>query len=126
MARRNLIGAVDFAHLEGYAAGDQGGVDEGLAVFREQSEVWVRLLDPAGAAQGWRDGAHTLKGAALGIGAFALADVCAEAEAASDREEGERIALLECVRNALNVALTDIAAYAHERALQSLRTPIRF
>ena len=125
MARRDITGAVDFAHLEGYAAGDQEVVDEVLAIFREQSEVWVRRLDPVGAAEGWRDGAHTLKGASLGVGAFQLADVCTEAEAASGRSEGERTVLRERVRHALNAALADIAAYAHERALQSLRTPPR-
>ncbi len=125
MARRDITGAVDFAHLEGYAAGDQGVVDEVLEIFREQSEIWVRLLDPAGDAEGWRDGAHTLKGASLGVGAFDLAGVCGEAEVASGAGEAERIALLERVRNALNAALGDIAAYTHERALQSLQTPPR-
>jgi HPt (histidine-containing phosphotransfer) domain-containing protein len=80
MARRDLTGAVNFKHLETYAADDQAVVDEVLAIFREQAAMWIRLLDPA--AEGWRDAAHTLKGSALGIGAFALADECEAAELA--------------------------------------------
>ena len=120
MARRDLTGAVDFAHLEGYAAGDQAVVDEVLAIFREQAEIWVRMLDPSGDLQGWRDGAHTLKGAAMGVGAFAFAKVCAEAETAPP---GARAGLLERLRDTLQAALSDIAAYQHEQALQSLKTP---
>ncbi|MGC1301388.1 MAG: Hpt domain-containing protein [Caulobacteraceae bacterium] len=121
MARRDITGAVDFAHLESYAAGDSALIDEVLGLFREQLALWLRLLDPNGPAQGWRDAAHTLKGSALGVGAFALAETCGAAEEASDADLGQRIVLLERIRTAADAALSDIAAYAHERALQSLR-----
>jgi len=123
MARRDLTGAVDFAHLESYAAHDGDVIDEVLAIFREQTTVWLRLLDPCGPAAVWRDGAHTLKGASLGVGAFALAEVCAEAEQGADLEAGRRAIILDRVRDALDAALADIAAYAHERALRGLKTP---
>jgi len=123
MAQRDITGAVDFAYLETYAAGDAGVVEEVLAIFREQSAMWSRLLDPSGQAQGWRDGAHTLKGASLGIGAFGLAEICDQAEQASGAGEIERTVILERLRNALEAVLADISAYTHERALQSLKTP---
>jgi len=123
MARRDLTGAVDFAHLETYAAHDGDVIDEVLAIFREQAAIWVRLLDPAGPSAVWRDGAHTLKGAALGVGAFALADACAEAEQGADLAIGQRAVLLNRVQNALDAALADISAYVHERALAGLKTP---
>jgi HPt (histidine-containing phosphotransfer) domain-containing protein len=120
MAKRDLTGAVDFAYLEAYAGGDQQVVDEVLALFREQAAMWLRLLDPHAAGDAWRDAVHTLKGSARGIGAGALAEACASAETAP---EG-RIALgLEQVRFALDLALADIAAYAHEQALKSLKSP---
>ena len=122
MARRDLTGAVNFTHLETYAAGDQGVVDEVLAIFREQAAMWMRLLDPAAEGEAWRDAAHTLKGSALGVGAFALADECEAAEQA-DADVGKRTRLLESVRTELDRALADIAAYAHEQALKSLRSP---
>ena len=125
MARRDLTGAVDFAHLERYAAGDQSLIDEVLGLFREQAEIWVRLLDPTEPADAWRDAAHSLKGSALGIGAFALADECEAAEHSQSTDVGERTVLLGYVRTALDAALSDIAAYAHERSLQSLKTSRR-
>ncbi|HEX5379779.1 MAG TPA: Hpt domain-containing protein [Phenylobacterium sp.] len=114
MARRDLTGAVDFGYLEGFAAGDADVIDEVLALFREQAGMWSAMLDPA--SEGWRDAVHTIKGASRGIGAFALGDVCQTCEI-----EGSSHLLL--VRDALDVALADVAAYAHERALQSLKGP---
>lgn len=116
MAMRDLTGAVNFRYLEDFARGDEAMIDEVLALFREQAGLWSAMLDPA--ADGWRDAVHTIKGAARGVGAFALGDVCAEVEA--NGPEG-----LNRVRDAMDLALADIAAYAHERALQSLRTPPR-
>ena len=114
MARRDLTGAVDFAYLEGFAAGDQGVVDEVLALFREQANLWSSMLDPT--SEGWLDAVHTIKGAARGVGAFQLGDAC-------EVVEQQGAVRLESVRIALQAALSDVAAYAHERALQSLKTP---
>jgi hypothetical protein len=70
--------AVDFDYLESYAAGDLQVVSEVLGLFRGQAEAWrAALADPG---DGWRDLVHTIKGAARGIGANRLADLCAEAE----------------------------------------------
>lgn len=121
MARRDLTGAVDFAHLQHYAGGDQALVEEVLSLFREQTILWVRLLDPAAGEDAWRDAAHSLKGSALGVGAFGLASACELAELADD--PGHRAAALDGIRDALDAALADISAYEHELALQSLRTP---
>ena len=120
MARRDLTGAVDFGHLESFAAGDTALIEEVLSMFREQAALWVRLLDPSGPHESWRDAAHTLKGASLGIGAFQLAQACDAAESGSDAP-GFKTAQLDRIRDALDAALADIAAYLHERALQSLK-----
>ena len=119
MARRDITGAVDFGHLERFAAGDQAVIAEVLALFREQAEMWMRLLDPV--AEGWKDAAHSLKGSALGVGAFALADECEAAEQATALAEKRLLA--ESMRDAVQAALADIAAYSHEQALRSLKAP---
>jgi hypothetical protein len=116
LARRDIKGVVDFAYLEDFAAGDEDVVDEVLALFREQSSIWGAMLNPS--SEGWRDGVHTLKGAARGVGAFQLGDACQACEAAGPEA-------LDAVRDALDAALADIAAYAHERALASLKSPGR-
>ncbi len=121
MARRDITGAVNFQHLETFAAGDQVVIDEVLAIFQEQAAMWVRLLDPKAEGEAWRDAAHTLKGSALGVGAFALADECEAAEKAVSA--GEKALLVESIRDEVQRALADIAAYAHEQALKSLKSP---
>lgn len=112
MARRDIKGVVDFEYLERYAAGDDAMIDEVLALFREQSAIWSRLLSPE--HDGWRDAVHTLKGAARGVGAIQLGEVCQRCEAVGT-------GALPAVHEALDAALADIAAYAHERALKSLK-----
>src|SRR4051812_29576861 len=79
MSKRDLTGAVDFAYLERFALDDTKVIDEVLALFREQAALWAPMLD--GAAEGWLDAVHTIKGAARGVGAFALGDACDHAEA---------------------------------------------
>ncbi|WP_269716340.1 Hpt domain-containing protein [Caulobacter sp. NIBR2454] len=112
MARRDLTGAVDFPYLEGFAAGDLGVIEEVLALFCEQAEIWSALLDTDG--DQWIDAVHTIKGAARGVGAFALGDACERAEAIGPAGIG-------AVKDALAAALMDVAAYRHEMALRSLK-----
>ncbi|MBE7217358.1 MAG: Hpt domain-containing protein [Caulobacteraceae bacterium] len=120
MARRDLTGAVDFAHLETYAGHDMALVEEVLDLFAEQVAGWGRLLDPDGGA--WRDAAHSLKGSALGVGAFRLAQACDAAETAGAAAGPvERARLTEAVRTEADRALADVAAYRHQRLLDDLR-----
>ncbi len=113
MSKRDLTGVVDFAHLERFALDDAQVVDEVLSLFREQAGLWAPMLD--GETDGWRDAVHTIKGAALGVGAFALADACEYAE-------GAGAGALPQVHSALDTALFEVAAYLHEQALKSLRS----
>jgi HPt (histidine-containing phosphotransfer) domain-containing protein len=125
MARRDLTGAVDFGHLERYAGHDVALVDEVLGIFREQAELWLQLLEPTAPAGAWKDAAHSLKGSALGVGAFRLAEACEAAETGSDAEPAQKARQLDRIRDEMDAALADVAAYRHEKALQSLRPPAR-
>ena len=78
--------------------------------------MWAPMLDVR--EEGWRDGVHTIRGAAAGIGAGALTEACAVAEAA---QKADAPPLLDRVRDALDTALADVAAYRHELMLRSLR-----
>jgi HPt (histidine-containing phosphotransfer) domain-containing protein len=114
LARRDLTGAVDFAYLEAFTLNEAAVIDEVLSLFRQQAQIWAPMLDPT--VEGWKDAVHTIKGTARGVGANQLAEAC-------ERAESSGIAGLAGVRDALDAALADVAAYAHERALQSLKTP---
>ncbi|MFN3932198.1 MAG: Hpt domain-containing protein [Brevundimonas sp.] len=116
MARRNLSGAVDFAVLERMTGGDDAISEEVLGLFVQQAAMWSPMLDVREA--GWRDGVHTIRGAAAGIGASALAEACQRAEAA---DKAGAPPLLDRVRDALDLALSDVAAFRHELMLRGLR-----
>lgn len=116
MARRDLTGAVDFSTLERMTGDDAAVSEEVLALFVQQAEMWSAMLEPRG--EGWRDAAHTLRGAAAGIGAGRLAEECAAAEVA---DISLRSAHRERVLDGLQAALADVAAYRHELMLRGLR-----
>ena len=74
---------VDLIHLARYTGGDTSLNAEILQMFAGQAgELVARLsgLLAAPDAKAWRELNHTIKGAARGVGAFALADVAAKAE----------------------------------------------
>ena len=116
MSRRDLSGAVDFTVLDRTTGGDDDVSEEVLGLFVQQAEMWSQMLDTR--TEGWRDAVHTIRGAAAGIGAGTLAAACAEAEIA---DRAVAAAKLDHVRNALDHALADVAAWRHELMLRSLK-----
>jgi HPt (histidine-containing phosphotransfer) domain-containing protein len=75
--------AVDLAHLDRYTGGARSLNEEVLRLFDCQCADLVANLEAAAAgddAREWRTITHTLKGAARGIGANALADAAADGE----------------------------------------------
>lgn len=87
---------IDLVHLARQTAGDRLLEREVLGLFRDQS---VRLLAAMSAAgrggQPARDAAHTLLGAARGIGAFRIAAIAERAQLAEDAEFTAAVADLE-------------------------------
>lgn len=71
---------LDLVHLSKYTFGDRSLEAELLGLFRSQAGVYVSRLDAAENAKDWRDAAHSLKGSARGLGAWALADLAEEVE----------------------------------------------
>jgi HPt (histidine-containing phosphotransfer) domain-containing protein len=73
---------INVEHLLAMTGGDADLADEVIGIFRQQAEIWSRMLDSKADPQQWADAAHTLKGAALSIGAEPLAESCGQAEKA--------------------------------------------
>jgi HPt (histidine-containing phosphotransfer) domain-containing protein len=74
---------VDLVHLSRYTGGDAALNAEVLQLFVNQAGELVRRMDSvlqAGDGKTWREVAHSLKGAARGIGAFQMADAAAACE----------------------------------------------
>jgi len=102
--------AIDLAHLEQYVAGDRALRDEVLSIFEQQAEVWSRMLEPGAPDDAWRDAAHALKGAARGVGAWEVGDLCERAEALVGSDEDRlvrvrRSVLLDDLKDAIRSAV---------------------
>jgi HPt (histidine-containing phosphotransfer) domain-containing protein len=74
---------VDLAHLARYTGGDHELDSEVLSLFTGQAEQLIarlRIHLEHADTKGWHEVNHSLKGAARGIGAFALGDAADAAE----------------------------------------------
>lgn len=72
---------LDRDHLARYTGGDAALEAELFGLLNGQIDACVAKLRAAQAQTGWAEAAHTLKGAARGVGAMALGEACAAAEA---------------------------------------------
>jgi HPt (histidine-containing phosphotransfer) domain-containing protein len=75
--------AIDLEHLARYTGGDAALDAEILRLFEMQTSELVaslRTILEARDAKSWKEVTHTIKGAARGIGAFAMADAAAQCE----------------------------------------------
>lgn len=91
---------------------------EVLEIFKGQVETWGQMLDANDAPERWADAAHTIKGAALGIGAGPLAEACKAAETAGRADpppsKTRAAVLINDIRDALYPTLESVARVDHE------------
>ncbi len=99
---------IDLDHLNRYVFGDAALLAEVLGIFREQVETLAGEMNPSMDSEGWHLAAHTLKGAARGVGAWALGDAAERAEKVTDATPEERAAALK--------SIVDLAATAADYA----------
>jgi HPt (histidine-containing phosphotransfer) domain-containing protein len=71
---------VDLAHLGRYTLGDRGLELEILGLFVDQLPITIAALREAETEKDWGMAAHTLKGSARAVGAWALATIAEDAE----------------------------------------------
>ncbi len=101
-------GPIDFEHLSRMTLGDPALECEVLTMFVAQS---ARLLDKlAGQPADAGSIAHTLKGSARAIGAFAVAEAASRLEAVLS-EAGQARGALDTLRNAVAEAQGAIEAF---------------
>ncbi|WP_421791005.1 Hpt domain-containing protein [Hyphobacterium sp.] len=70
----------DRAHLSQYTDGDEALEAELVGLLKEQAARCLAAMETAADENAWKAAAHTLKGAARGVGAFALGEACQRAE----------------------------------------------
>lgn len=114
------LALLDRAHLNAMTGGDKELALEVIDIFREQTSLWMRLMDPKAEPKQWADAAHTLKGSCLSLGALKLASVCERAEKAGRAETPPSVTaaavLLGEVRDCLTETMEEVAKAAHELA----------
>ncbi len=102
---------IDMDHLSRQTLGDPGLELEVLRMFDEMSRVYYERLETSTTVDDLLRNLHTLKGAAAGVGAFALAELARVAE--TELREGvpvnpERI-------DDLNMAVQEVSAFIAAR-----------
>lgn len=116
---------IDLDHLLTMTGGDADLADEVLDIFRSQAETWGRMLSADLPQQEWADAAHTLKGAALSIGAHQFAEACAAVEqkgrGADQVSNIEAATLLASLKSELGHAIEACAKASYELSKPGLR-----
>ncbi|MEZ6012402.1 MAG: Hpt domain-containing protein [Hyphomonas sp.] len=114
------LALLDRDHLKAMTGGDTALALEVIEIFREQTGLWMRLMDPKAEPRQWADAAHTLKGACLSLGALELARACERAEKAGRAAEPPSMTaaavLLGDVRDCLAQTMEEVAKAAYELA----------
>jgi HPt (histidine-containing phosphotransfer) domain-containing protein len=101
---------LDLDHLAQYTLGNRDLEAELLGLFRSQAQLYLDRLSDAADDKEWRDTAHSLKGSARGLGAFALGDIAQEAERLTDH--ASRPPMIERLR----AAIAEVNLYIDELA----------
>jgi HPt (histidine-containing phosphotransfer) domain-containing protein len=106
---------IDLAHLARYTGGDRQLNSEVFLLFSDHCLQSLRSLQTSldtSDGKGWRDTAHALKGAALGVGAFGVAEQAGAAEAMDPETDLSHAAIVLAALNARSgVVLAYIEAY---------------
>jgi len=118
-----ILPIVNPEQLSLMTGGDVSLAVEVIDIFRQQTEIWVRMLDASLPPSQWADAAHSLKGSALSVGAMQLADICSKAEALGRRDEeisvsrAEAAVALSNVKDQIGPAIEASAKLAHQLSL---------
>jgi HPt (histidine-containing phosphotransfer) domain-containing protein len=113
------VPVVDRSVLGEWLAGDEAAIDELLAVFRESiftEQERMRHALAHGALDEYADAAHRLRGAALSMGARALAKVAGTLNAVARARDGTACS------SGLSVLETHICLMAAEMPLSAAET----
>ena len=92
------MASIDLEHLAKYTGGEKDLNGEILRLFDSQISSMVTELNSLIATEDskrWREIAHTIKGAARGVGAFEMGEAAAKAEPVNPADSAEAQAALQ-------------------------------
>ena len=102
---------IDLDHLERYTLGDTALEVEILQLFVGQIPSILDRLSVEAPSKDWADAAHTLKGSARAVGAWAVAELAANAEQLPCDPDGR-----EALRARLHLAIDDVRGFLSQRS----------
>jgi HPt (histidine-containing phosphotransfer) domain-containing protein len=108
------MAVIDLEHLAKYTGGEKALNDEILRLFDGQVTSMVAELNGLLAGQNakrWREIAHTIKGAARGVGAFEMGEAAAKAEPVNPANGAEAQAALQKLEQEAQTVRAFIATY---------------
>jgi len=106
--------AIDLEHLAKYTGGEKDLNGEILRLFDDQIASMVIELNGLVASQNskrWREIAHTIKGAARGVGAFEMGEAAAKAEPVNPADGAEAQAAIQKLEAEAETVRAFIATY---------------
>ena len=113
---------LDVAHLSSMTGADASLGIEIIDIFRQQTEMWLRMLDPNLPREQWADAAHSLKGTALSVGANRLATACNDLETLGRSKEDvsmvEAGTKISALKDEIGPAIEAAARVAHELSVK--------
>ncbi len=101
---------IDLVHLSKYTLGNRDLESELLSLFRCQTNVYLERMSASSSPKDWKDAAHSLKGSARGVGAWAVADHAEAAEQLIDPDEAAREGALALLRGTIDETVAHINA----------------
>jgi HPt (histidine-containing phosphotransfer) domain-containing protein len=114
-----LDDGLDLDLLNANLSGDVAAVVEVLDLFCDQAKDQLARMEVGLAPTAWKRLLHSLRGAALTVGAVALAEQCKAAEALAESEPDDRLEALTSVQSAAEAALSAAADYSARNRSQT-------
>jgi HPt (histidine-containing phosphotransfer) domain-containing protein len=108
------VQAIDLKHLARYTGGERGLNGEILRLFDSQISGMVAELNgllESRDGKRWREIAHTIKGAARGVGAFQMGDAAASAEPVDPANNAEAKAAIQKLESEAETVRAFISSY---------------
>lgn len=105
--------SLDVQRLREMTGDDPQLAAEVLALFCDQAVEWKACLDSAAVPSGWVDICHSIKGAAIGLGAMELGAACSTAEKlgrTQGPDAGGAVSCLDRVRALLIATTVDMGS----------------
>ncbi len=116
--------SIDFDHLRTYLGEDTALYSEVFGLFKNQVEMWSKMMKADADDESWAAVMHSLKGSARAVGAKKLSGLCEYGETLTKNHNipVRRTAHIDEVRFEIDKTLIEIGRWEYRQTLASLRS----